>query len=45
MMLEDLDEATKAQGLENLRTIMAGHETPDGVIFRSCALVVTARKP
>ncbi|MEW6472341.1 MAG: methyltransferase domain-containing protein [Actinomycetota bacterium] len=45
MMLEDLDEATKARGLDNLRVTMEAHETPDGVVFRSTALVVTARKP
>ena len=45
MMLEDLDEATKAQALDNLRGVVAAHETPEGVIFRSAAWVVTARKP
>jgi SAM-dependent methyltransferase len=45
VMLEDLDEATKTQALENLRGVVAAHETPEGVIFRSAAWVVTARKP
>jgi len=45
MMLADLDEATKAQALENLRTTIAGHATADGVMFRSSSWVVTARKP
>lgn len=44
-MLEDLDEATRAQALENLRDVVAAHETPEGVTFRSAAWVVTARKP
>jgi SAM-dependent methyltransferase len=45
MMLEDLDEATRAQALANLRDVVAAHEAPEGVIFRSAAWVVTARKP
>ena len=45
LMLEDLDEPTKAQALENLRATIAAHETPDGVVFRSAAWVITARKP
>jgi SAM-dependent methyltransferase len=44
-MLEDLDEATTAEALDNLREVVAAHETPEGVIFRSAAWVVTARKP
>jgi SAM-dependent methyltransferase len=45
MMLEDLDEPTKARGLENLRVSIAAHETPAGIVFRSVAWLVTARKP
>ena len=45
MMLEDLDEATTAQALGNLRATVAAHETPDGVVFGSAAWVLTARKP
>jgi len=45
MLLADLDEAAKAQGLDNLRAIVAAHETADGVVFGSAAWVVTARKP
>jgi SAM-dependent methyltransferase len=45
LMLEDLDEATKAQALDNLRATVATHETADGVVFRSAAWVLTARKP
>jgi len=40
-----LDEATKAQALDNLRATAAAHETADGVVFGSAAWVVTARKP
>jgi SAM-dependent methyltransferase len=44
-LLEDLDEPTKARGLDNLRAVIAAHETPEGVIFGSSAWVVTGRKP
>ena len=45
MMLDDLDEATKGQALDNLRATVAAHETPAGVVFGSAAWVLTARKP
>lgn len=45
LMLEDLDEPTKAQALENLRANLADHESPDGIVFGSAAWVITARKP
>lgn len=45
MLMERLDEPAKSQALENLRTVVADHATPDGVIFSSSAWVVTARKP
>src|SRR5438270_554173 len=45
MMLADLDEASKAKALDNLRATVAAHETADGVIFRSAAWVVTASQP
>ncbi len=44
-LLEDLDEPSRAKALENLRATIDAHETPDGVIFRSTALIVSARKP
>jgi SAM-dependent methyltransferase len=44
-LLEDLDDETRAQPLDHLRATIAAHETPDGVIFRSLAWVMTARKP
>ncbi len=43
-LLEDLDEATTAQALEQLRTTLAAHETNDGVQFDSCAWLTTARR-
>jgi SAM-dependent methyltransferase len=45
MMLADLDDATRAQALDNLRQALAAHETPDGVALGSAAWVVTARRP
>ena len=45
MMLDELDEDTRAQALNNLRATLAAHETPDGVLFGSASWVVTARKP
>jgi len=45
LMLADLDEATKARALENLRATIAAHETDAGVVFGSAAWVVTARMP
>jgi SAM-dependent methyltransferase len=45
MLLADLDEAAKAQALDNLRATIAAHTTADGVNFRSAGWVITARKP
>ena len=45
MMLADLNEPAKARALDNLRATIAAHERPDGVVFRSAAWVITARKP
>ena len=44
-MVDELDEDTRAQALDNLRATLAAHETPDGVLFGSASWVVTARKP
>ena len=45
MLVQDLDDATKAQALDNLRAIMVAHETENGVMFGSAAWIITARKP
>ena len=45
MLLADLDETDRAKALDNLRDSVAAHETPDGVVFRSAAWVMTARRP
>ena len=44
MLLEDLDEPARAGALANLRNVVADHATADGVMFRSAAWVVTARR-
>lgn len=44
-MLGDVDEPTRARGLQNLQEAMAAHETGDGVIFGSAAWIITARRP
>ena len=44
-MLEDLDDATKALALDNLRAAMVAHQTEDGVTFGSAAWIITATKP
>jgi SAM-dependent methyltransferase len=45
MLVEDVDDATKARALDNLRATMADHQTADGVTFGSAAWIITARKP
>ena len=45
MLLADLDETDRAKALDNVRATVAAHETPDGVVFRSAAWVMTARRP
>jgi hypothetical protein len=41
-MLEGLDEASRAQALDDLRTTIADHETSDGVVYESAAWLTTA---
>lgn len=43
-MLEGLDDAGRAQALENLEHTMAMHATDDGVLFDSAAWIVTATR-
>jgi hypothetical protein len=45
MLVEDVDDATRARALDNLRATMADHQTADGVTFGSAAWIITARKP
>ncbi|HVW34624.1 MAG TPA: methyltransferase domain-containing protein [Acidimicrobiia bacterium] len=45
MLTADLDDAGRAEGLEKLRSVIADHETADGVVFGSAAWVMTARRP
>lgn len=44
-MLEGLDDDGRARALDALRSLMATHETPDGVIFDSAVWVVRATRP
>jgi SAM-dependent methyltransferase len=43
-MLEGLDPAGRERAVGALRESLAGHETPDGVAYRSAAWLVTARR-
>jgi SAM-dependent methyltransferase len=43
-MLDGLGQSQRAEALENLRTVMQAHDTGLGVIFRSGAWLVTARR-
>jgi hypothetical protein len=44
-MLEGADDITRAKALDNLRSTMEDHATPDGVTFCSAAWIVTATRP
>lgn len=42
-LLADLDDATAARALDDLRATFAAHRSPGGVVFPSAAWLVTAR--
>jgi SAM-dependent methyltransferase len=44
-MLEGLDDARRARGLDALRSTVAAHETTDGVIYESAAWTIRATRP
>jgi SAM-dependent methyltransferase len=44
-LLEDLTETDKATALEHLRSVIAAHETPSGVMFGSASWLIQARRP
>lgn len=44
-LTQDLDEGTRAGALDALRRTPVDHETDHGVLFASCAWLVTARLP
>ena len=44
-LLEDLSDADKATALDQLRAVIAAHETPSGVIFGSASWLIQARRP
>jgi SAM-dependent methyltransferase len=43
-LLEDLSHADKAAALERLRSVIAAHETPSGVMFGSASWLIQARR-
>ena len=43
-LLEDLSVADKATALDQLRAVIAAHETPSGVIFGSASWLIQARR-
>jgi hypothetical protein len=43
-LLEDLSDADKATALDQLRAVIAAHETPSGVIFGSASWLIQARR-
>jgi SAM-dependent methyltransferase len=44
-LLADLSDADKATALDQLRAIIAAHETPSGVTFGSASWLIQARRP
>ena len=40
----DLDDATKAKAIDQLKQVLAAHETADGVLFNCAAWLITARR-
>lgn len=44
-LLHGVDEADQRRALENVRDLLAEHETDDGVVFGSSAWLITARRP
>jgi SAM-dependent methyltransferase len=43
-LLEDLSDADKATALDQLRAVIAAHETPSGVTFGSASWLIQARR-
>lgn len=41
----DLSDEQKAEGLANIRQLLADHATPDGVLLNTAALHITATRP
>jgi SAM-dependent methyltransferase len=44
-LLNDLDDTTAARALEALRSTLAAHDTPEGVLLPSAAWLITAHRP
>jgi hypothetical protein len=44
-MLEGLNDTGRARALQALRTTIAAHQTTEGVIYKSAAWTIRARRP
>jgi SAM-dependent methyltransferase len=44
-LIEDLSDADKATALDQLRAVIAAHETPSGVTFGTASWLIQARRP
>lgn len=44
-LTEGLDEKTTASALEEVRALLAAHQTAEGVVFGSSSWLITARRP
>jgi hypothetical protein len=44
-MLDGLDDSTRGGALDALRATIATHATSDGVLYRSAAWIISARRP
>jgi hypothetical protein len=44
-LLKGLDPGARVRALEALRTMLAAHETAEGVLLDSRAWLITARRP
>jgi hypothetical protein len=41
----DLDDDARAEAMDNIRKVLATHETSEGVLLGTSAWLITARKP
>jgi hypothetical protein len=44
-LLDDLSDADRATALDQLRSVIAAHETPSGVMFGSASWLIQAHRP
>ena len=43
-LTHDLDEDARAEAMDNIRKLLAEHETSDGVLFGTSAWLITATR-